>query len=140
MIKSASAHWVGDLKTGKGTISTESGTLKSTPYSFATRFEQTQGTNPEELIGAAHAACFTMACSAELTKAGFPPQSLSTEAHVQLSQVGTGFEINLITLTLKAKISDITAEKFQEIANNAKNNCPVSKLFKANITLNAALL
>lgn len=140
MKKTATAHWVGDLKTGKGTLSTGSGALKSLPYSFATRFENAQGCNPEELIGAAHAGCFTMACCAMLTKGGFVPSSLSTEAQVQLSQVGEGWEIDEIRLNLKAKIPNITPEAFQEIATNAKNNCPVSKLFKAKILLEASLL
>jgi osmotically inducible protein OsmC len=128
------------LKEGKGTISTQSGTLKETQYSFAGRFESGVGTNPEELIAAAHAGCFTMALSAELGKAGFTPESIETNAVVTLDLHGTP-TITKIRLTTKAKVPTIDKAKFDEIANGAKAGCPVSRvLAAAEITLEATLL
>jgi osmotically inducible protein OsmC len=140
MDRSASAVWHGSLKDGKGTISTQSGTLKATQYSFAARFESGVGTNPEELIAAAHAGCFTMAFSAELGKAGFTPESIETSAVVTLDLHGTP-TITKIHLTSKAKIPNIDKAKFDEIASGAKAGCPISRLLAAaEITLDATLL
>jgi len=140
MIKrSASAVWLGNLKQGKGTLSSDSGVLHDTPYSFQTRFEGTKGTNPEELIAAAHAGCFTMALSMVLGLSGFTPEKLSTTAAATLEQVGGDWVISKILLTTTAKIPGIDKAKFDEAAAAAKANCPVSKLLKAEITLNATL-
>jgi osmotically inducible protein OsmC len=141
MKRKASAQWRGDLKSGRGTISTDSGVLKETQYSFGTRFENGVGTNPEELIGAAHAGCFSMALSAELGKAGFTAESIATTATVSLDNVApAGWTVTKIHLDLTAKIPNITPEKFQEIANGAKAGCPISRLLKAaEITLDAKL-
>ncbi len=140
MDRSASAVWHGSLKDGKGTISTQSGTLNKTQYSFATRFAEGVGTNPEELIAAAHAGCFTMALSAELGKANFTPVSIETSAVVTLDmQVKP--TITKIHLTTKAQIPNIDKAKFDEIANGAKAGCPISRLLAAaEITLDATLL
>ncbi len=141
MKRKASAVWHGDLKSGKGTLSSESGVLATTPYSFSTRFEGVKGTNPEELIAAAHAGCFTMALSAELGKAGFIADSLSTEATVTLDPAAKpGPTVTKIELQLTAKIPNITQEKFAEIAAGAKAGCPISRLLKAEITLDAKLV
>ena len=140
MDRRASAVWQGGLKDGKGTISTQSGTLKQTQYSFAGRFESGVGTNPEELIAAAHAGCFTMALSAELGKAGFTPESIETEAVGTLDLHGTP-TVTKIHLTTKAKIPTIDKAKFDEIAAGAKAGCPISRLLAAaEITLDATLL
>jgi osmotically inducible protein OsmC len=141
MKRKASAVWRGDLKSGRGSIFTDSGVLKDTQYSFGTRFENGVGTNPEELIGAAHAGCFSMALSAELGKAGFTADSIATTATVSLDNVApAGWTVTKIHLDLTAKISGISAEKFQEIANAAKSGCPISRLLKAaEITLDAKL-
>ena len=140
MIKrSASAVWIGDLKQGKGTLSSDSGVLQDTPYSFKTRFEGTKGTNPEELIAAAHAGCFTMALSMVLGLSGFTPEKLSTTAAATLEQVNGDWVISKILLTTTAKIPGIDKAKFDAAAATAKANCPVSKLLKAEITLNATL-
>ena len=140
MDRSASAVWRGSLKDGKGTISTQSGTLKETQYSFAARFESGVGTNPEELIAAAHAGCFSMALSAELGKAGFTPEAIETTAVVTLD-LHDKPTITKIHLTTKAKIPAIDKAKFDEIANGAKAGCPVSRLLAAaEITLDATLL
>lgn len=141
MKRKASAVWHGDLKSGRGSISTESTVLKDTQYSFGTRFENGPGTNPEELIGAAHAGCFTMALSAELQKAGFTADTLSTTANVTLdNDPKTSWTITKIHLENTAKVPGITPEKFAEIAAGAKAGCPVSRLFKAEITLDARLV
>jgi osmotically inducible protein OsmC len=141
MKRKASAVWHGDLKSGRGSISTESSVLKDTQYSFGTRFENGPGTNPEELIGAAHAGCFTMALSAELQKAGFTADTLSTKANVTLdNDPQTSWTITKIHLENTAKVPGITPEKFAEIAAGAKAGCPVSRLFKAEITLDARLV
>ena len=137
--KKASAIWSGGLKDGKGTISTESGALKDHPYGFNTRFEGVKGTNPEELIGAAHAGCFTMALSMILGEAKLTAERMETSAQVTLEKKDEGFEITAIHLNLKAKVPGTTQAQFQELANKAKLNCPVSKLLKANITLEAML-
>jgi len=139
MQRSASAVWIGDLKQGNGTVSTGNGALKSTPYSFASRFENGAGTNPEELIAAAHAGCFTMATSAQLDRAGFTPEKLSTEAKLTLEQVQGAWTITTIHLKLTGRVPGISREKFAEIAADAKANCPVSRVLKADITLDATL-
>lgn len=139
MKKTASAHWQGDLKHGKGTISTESGALKENPYGFNTRFEGAPGTNPEELIGAAHAGCFSMAFSMLLGEENFTPDSIDTKATVTLEKLSDGFAITAVHLEMQACIPGIDQAKFEEIANKAKNGCPVSKLLNADITLDATL-
>lgn len=137
--RSGSAVWSGGLKDGKGAISTESGALKDHPYGFASRFEGVKGTNPEELLGAAHAGCFTMALSLILGEAGLTAEKMQTTAKVTLEQVPEGFAITAVHLTLKAKIPGTDDAAFQELAAKAKAGCPVSKLFKAEITLEATL-
>ncbi|WP_407072440.1 OsmC family protein [Pseudomonas kuykendallii] len=139
MKKTASAVWQGNLKEGKGTISTQSGALKENPYGFNTRFEGAPGTNPEELIGAAHAGCFSMALSMMLGQSGLTPERIDTTAEVTLDKVGEGFEITAIALTLKARIPGTDDATFQEIANKAKEGCPVSKVLNAKISLSATL-
>jgi osmotically inducible protein OsmC len=137
--RTGSATWSGGLKDGRGSISTESGALEEQPYGFAMRFEGVRGTNPEELIAAAHAGCFTMALSLTLEQAGFKATRMDTNAVVTLEQVSGGFSITAVQLTLKAQIPNIDDEKFQSLAASAKANCPVSKLFKAEISLDAKL-
>lgn len=137
--KKGSAEWQGSLKQGKGTVSSESGALKQLPYGFNTRFEGQAGTNPEELIGAAHASCYSMALSMILGEAGLEPESIKTEATVTLAQEGDGFSITAIHLDTRARIPGADQAKFDEAANKAKEGCPVSKLFKAEITLDAKL-
>jgi osmotically inducible protein OsmC len=137
--RTASAVWSGDLKNGKGALTTQSGVLKQTAYSFNTRFENGMGTNPEELIAAAHAGCFTMAFSASLGKAGFTPQRLATEAALTLDFVNGAPTITTIDLTLTGVVPNITPEKFDEIAKDAKANCPVSRVLNAKISLTATL-
>src|SRR5580692_9128192 len=132
------AVWRGGLKDGKGAISTKSGALTEYPYGFASRFEDQPGTNPEELIGAAHAGCFTMALSLILGEAGLTAEEMNTKAEVTLEKKEDGFAITKVHLTLKAKIPGTDAAKFQELAAKAKAGCPVSKLLKAEITLDAA--
>jgi len=139
MKRSASAYWRGDLKAGKGQISTESGVLDQTPYSFSTRFESGKGTNPEELVAAAHAGCFTMALSAELGKLGVTPESLHTTATVTLEKDATGFSVTESHLETRAKIPGGDAEAFRQAAAAAETGCPISKLLKAKITLDAKL-
>jgi osmotically inducible protein OsmC len=139
MKRSASAIWSGDLKTGHGALATHSGVLKETPYSFATRFESAPGTNPEELIAAAHAGCFTMALSASLGKAGFTPKRLATQATVSLELVNGNFTITAVALENEAWVPGISADQFEQIAADAKANCPVSRLLKADISLKAKL-
>lgn len=137
--KTASAVWKGDLKTGNGEISTQSGALKSNPYGFNTRFEGQPGTNPEELIGAAHAGCFSMAFSMILGGENFTADEIKTAAEVTLDKEGEGFAITAIKLTMSAKIPNIDQAKFEELANKAKEGCPVSKVLNADITLEATL-
>lgn len=134
-----SAVWSGGIKDGKGAISTHSGALKDYPYGFASRFEGKPGTNPEELIGAAHAGCFTMALSLILGEEGLTAEKLETRADVTLEKVPDGFAITAVHLTLRAKIPNATDARFQELAGKAKAGCPVSKLLNADITLDAAL-
>jgi len=139
MKRTATAHWQGDLKAGKGELSTASGVLSSTPYSFHTRFEDGQGTNPEELLAAAHAGCFTMALSAQLANAGFTAKELDTTCTITLEKQPDGFAITASHLELKASVPGATREQFDQAVNSAKTGCPVSKLYKANITLNSTL-
>jgi osmotically inducible protein OsmC len=142
MIRHGSAVWNGTIKEGSGTVSTPSGVLNNTPYSFKLRFEDesgTNGTNPEELIAAAHAGCFSMALSGQLTRAGFTAESLATSAALTLEQKDGGFAITTVHLTLDAKVAGISAEQFHELANAAKAGCPVSKVLNAEITLTATL-
>jgi osmotically inducible protein OsmC len=141
MDRSASAAWHGGLKDGKGTISTQSGTLKDAQYSFSTRFENGVGTNPEELIAAAHAGCFTMALSAQLGEANFRPDSVETTAVVTLDKTAEGPTVTKIHLTTRAKVPNIERAKFDEVAKKAKEGCPISRLLKAaEITLDAQLV
>jgi osmotically inducible protein OsmC len=141
MKKTASAIWEGGLKEGKGQISTESGALRNAPYGFNTRFEGVPGTNPEELIGAAHAGCFSMALSMILGEAGLTAERIDTTAEVTLDKQPDGFAITAVHLVLKAKVPGASAEQFNELANKAKAGCPVSKVLKgAEISLDATLL
>lgn len=138
--RTGSAIWQGGLKDGKGTISTESGALDGHPYGFAMRFEGVKGTNPEELIGAAHAGCFTMALSGILGREGLTAERMDTKARVTLEQKDGGFEISAIHLTLEGRVPGCDAAKFQELAEKAKAGCPVSKLMKAEISLEVRLV
>ncbi|UXH40075.1 OsmC family protein [Pseudomonas promysalinigenes] len=140
MKKTASAIWQGGLKDGKGLLSTESGALKQNPYGFNTRFEGSPGTNPEELIGAAHAGCFSMALSMMLGEAGLTPERIDTIAEVTLDKQSDGFAITAVHLILKAKVPGASQEQFLEIANKAKAGCPVSKVLNADISLDASLV
>jgi len=140
-VRSASAVWKGTLKEGKGTISTESGVLKDAQYSFSSRFEEGIGSNPEELIAAAHAGCFSMALSAQLTGANLPPESIETTAAVTLEKTDAGPTVTKIHLTTKAKVPGADKAKFDELAGNAKKGCPISRLLAAaEITLDASLV
>ncbi len=139
MIRKASAVWNGSLKEGKGTISTDSGVLSKTPYSFSTRFENGAGTNPEELIAAAHAGCFTMALSAQLGNAGITPESLETTAAVTLEKLEAGFTITKVHLDVSARIPGADKAAFEKAAENAKAGCPISRLLKVEITMTARL-
>lgn len=139
MQRTASAHWSGGLKDGKGSLTSASGVLKNTPYSFSTRFESQPGTNPEELIAAAHAGCFTMALSAQLGNAGMTAQSLDTTATVTLEKLEAGFTVTSVHLQLKAKIAGADKAKFDQATKNAKEGCPISRLLNAKITLDAQL-
>jgi osmotically inducible protein OsmC len=138
--RTGSAEWSGGLKDGKGSISTESGALQSYPYGFASRFEGKFGSNPEELLGAAHAACFNMALSLFLGEAGLTAEQIHTNARVTLEKLGEGWSINAVHLTLRARIPGADASAFADLAAKAKAGCPVSRLFNAAITLDAALL
>ena len=138
--RSGSAVWSGGLKDGKGAISTQSGALDAYPYGFATRFEGVPGSNPEELIAAAHASCFTMALSLILGEAGFTASKMETNAVVTLEKQEDGFAVTASHLTLKASIPDVDESTFQDLAAKAKANCPISKLLKAEISLEAELL
>jgi osmotically inducible protein OsmC len=140
IVKKASAHWEGDLKTGLGSISTETGVLREAPYGFKARFEGGKGTNPEELIGAAHAGCFSMAFSMILGDAGLKADSIDTQAEVTLDQVDGGFAITAVHLTLKAKIPGASQAQFDELSKKAKEGCPVSKVLNATITLDGTLV
>ncbi len=137
MKRTATAQWTGDLKNGNGTITSQSTVLNNTPYSFKTRFEDGIGTNPEELLAAAHAGCFTMAISAQLTQKGFEAQMLETQAIVDVNMAT--LKINGVYLDLKAKVENLSDSDFQTIANDAKINCLISKILNVPITLNAVL-
>ena len=139
MKRKGSAVWNGGIKDGKGTVSTESGVLKDTQYSFASRFESGAGTNPEELLGAAHAGCFTMALSGQLGAAGMTADKLETTATVTVDKAGDGFAITAVHLDLVATIPGADEQAFQDAARKAKEGCPVSKLFNTTITLDAKL-
>jgi lipoyl-dependent peroxiredoxin len=137
MQRKASAVWRGGLKDGKGVISTDSGTLKDTQYSFTTRFENGVGTNPEELIAAAHAGCFAMAFSAELGKVGLTPESISASATVTLDKTNEGFTVTQSHLDVTAKVPGADRDKVLQIANGAKAGCPISRLLNAKVTMDA---
>ena len=139
MKRKASAVWNGTLKEGKGTISTESGLLSEAQYSFSTRFEDGKGTNPEELIAAAHAGCFSMALSAQLTTAGTPPERVATSATVTLEKREPGFTVTNVHLDVTAKVPGATPESFDTAANAAKAGCPISRLLNTEITMSAKL-
>jgi lipoyl-dependent peroxiredoxin len=138
--RKADVVWNGGIKDGKGAITTASGALKAYPYGFSSRFEGTPGTNPEELLAAAHAGCFTMALSLMLTEAQLRPEELATTAEVTLEQVAVGFEISSVVLTLRGRVPGATSERFLELAEKAKAGCPLSKVIRAPITMNAALV
>jgi len=140
MIRKATAVWKGTGRDGTGQLSSESGVLAATPYSFKTRFENEKGTNPEELIAAAHAGCFTMAVAFQMQAAGVTPEELRTEAAVSLEKDGAGFRISRSALTLRAKVPNLDEAKFLQMARDAEKNCPVSKVLKAEITLDAKLV
>lgn len=139
MKRTGSAVWKGDLKSGQGTVSTESGVLSNSQYSFKTRFEDGKGTNPEELIAAAHAGCFSMALSSELGKLGVTAESIRTTATVSLEKTDAGFTIIAVHLDLKAKVPGADKATFETATNNAKKGCPVSRVLNAEITLDATL-
>lgn len=139
MKRTGSAVWQGGLKDGKGTVSLESGALDAVPYSFGKRFGDEKGTNPEELIGAAHASCFSMALSNVLGEAGLTADEISTSAAVTVEQADGGFAITAVHLTVQAKIPGASDEDFQKAAKGAKENCPVSKVLNAEITMDATL-
>jgi osmotically inducible protein OsmC len=139
MNRTSKAHWAGDLPTGTGTLSSASGVLANTPYSFKSRFEQGTGTNPEELLAAAHAGCFSMALAFGLQAAGFTAEEIRTEAAVSLDPDGQGFKISRSALTLRARVPGIDEARFLEIAHGAEKNCPVSKALNAEIALDAKL-
>jgi osmotically inducible protein OsmC len=139
MKRTANAEWHGDLKSGKGTVSTASGVLDKSQYSFSTRFEDGKGTNPEELLAAAHAGCFTMALSAQLGGAGLTPESIETTCTISLEKQPDGFAVTESHLELKAKVPGATQEAFDRAVQAAKSGCPVSKLYKTNITLHSTL-
>jgi len=139
MQRKASAVWKGGLKDGKGAVSSTSGVLSNTPYSFTTRFENTPGTNPEELIAAAHAACFSMALSAQLGTANITPESINTNATLTMDKLDSGWTITAVHLDVTARIPNGDAAAFQTAASNAKSGCPVSKVLNAKITMDAKL-
>ena len=139
MQRTANARWQGDLKSGSGTLTTASGVLSNSAYSFHTRFEDGKGTNPEELLAAAHAGCFTMALSNQLAQAGFKAESLETKCTITLEKTDSGFGITQSHLELKARVPGATQEAFDKATAGAKSGCPVSKLYNTNITLDAKL-
>ncbi len=139
MIRKAHAAWRGTGRDGDGDLTTDSGVLDQTPYSFKTRFEDDKGTNPEELIAAAHAGCFTMQLAFLIQRAGFTPETLTTEAAISMVPDGGGFKIDKSALTLRAKVPGLDQAKFDELAHEAETGCPVSKLLNAEITLDATL-
>ena len=140
MKRKANARWQGTAKEGSGTLTTQSGVLNDTPYSFVARFGDGKGTNPEELVAAAHAGCFTMALSFMLNGAGFTADAIDTEANLTMDQVNGAWTVTGIHLTTRARIAKIDATKFAELASNAKATCPISRLLNATITLDAALV
>ncbi len=140
MIRKAKAVWRGTGRAGDGDLSTDSGVLSNTPFSFRTRFENEKGTNPEELIAAAHAGCFTMALAFRLQSAGYTPTELNTDAAVTLDPEGSGFRITHSALTLRASVPNLTESAFEQLAKDAELNCPVSKVLNAQITLDAKLV
>jgi osmotically inducible protein OsmC len=140
MIRKGTAMWSGTGRDGAGSVSTESGVLEKAPYSFKTRFEDEKGTNPEELIAAAHAGCFTMSLAFRLQSAGFTPTKLHTEAAVTLEPDGKGFRITSSALTLRAEVPNLDAEAFAQMATDAEKNCPVTKVLNASVTLDAKLI
>lgn len=139
MDRKGSAVWTGGLKDGKGTVSTASGVLANTQYSFSTRFENGAGTNPEELIAAAHAGCFSMALSAQLGNANLKPERIETSATVTLEKLESGFAVTKVHLQVNARVPGADRKAFETAANNAKSGCPISKLLKAEITMDAKL-
>jgi len=139
MQRKASAVWKGGLKDGKGSVSSTSGVLSNTPYSFTTRFENTPGTNPEELIAAAHAACFSMALSAQLGGANLTPESINTTANLTMEKLDAGWTITAVQLDVTARVPGASQEALNKAAENAKSGCPVSKVLNAKITMNAKL-
>jgi len=139
MKRTASAIWQGNLKEGKGAVSTESGVLSQTPYSFSTRFENARGTNPEELVAAAHAGCFSMALSAELGKAAITPESIRTTANLTMERLDAGWTVTAIHLDVNARIPGGDPAKFEAAANSAKAGCPISRLLNTKITMEARL-
>jgi osmotically inducible protein OsmC len=139
MKRTASAVWQGNLKEGKGTVSTESGVLSQTPYSFSTRFENGRGTNPEELIAAAHAGCFSMALSAELGQVSLTPESIQTTANLTMERLDKGWTITKVHLEVTARIPGADAAKFDQAAQTAKAGCPVSRVLNATVTMDAKL-
>ncbi|HWX32205.1 MAG TPA: OsmC family protein [Steroidobacteraceae bacterium] len=140
MIRKARAVWRGSGRDGNGDLSTDSGVLAKTPYSFRTRFENEKGTNPEELIAAAHAGCFTMALAFRLQGAGYTPTELNTEAAVTLEKDNEGFRISHSALTLRASVPNLDQDTFARLAHDAEQNCPVSRVLRAEITLDAKLV
>ena len=140
MIRKARAVWRGSGREGSGDLSTDSGVLANTPYSFRTRFESEKGTNPEELLAAAHAGCFAMALAFRLQRAGYTPTELNTEAAVTLEQDKEGFRVSLSALTLRASVPNLDQDTFGRLAQDAEQNCPVSRVLRAEITLDAKLV
>jgi osmotically inducible protein OsmC len=140
MIRKATAVWRGTSRAGSGTLTADSGVLANTPYSFKTRFDNEKGTNPEELIAAAHAGCFTMALAFQLQGAGYTPTELNTEAAVTLEPEGQGFRIRQSALTLRAQVPNLDEATFTRLAGDAEKNCPVSKVLNATITLDAKMI
>lgn len=140
MIRKGSAEWSGGLKDGRGTVSTESGALSGVPYNFSMRFENARGTNPEELVAAAHAGCFSMALSGQLGAAGMTPESIRTTAQVTLEKADGGFAVTAIHLDVAARIPGAERTAFEKAANDAKAGCPISKLVNAKVTMDAKLL
>lgn len=137
--RTAQAQWNGSIKEGAGTLTAPGGALKNTPYSFASRFESANGTNPEELIAAAHAGCFTMALTFIMSNSGITPTKLATNATLSMEQAGGGWQISAIHLDVTGTVPGIDAAKFQQLAGEAKANCPVSKVLNAKITMEAKL-
>ena len=139
IVRDATAVWTGAGRDGRGTLTTQSATLKETPYSFTTRFGDGKGTNPEELIAAAHAGCFSMALAFKLSGAGHPPERLETKADLTMVQEGVAWRIAAVTLNLKAKVPGVTLDEFRKLVDDAKATCPVSRVLNAEITLQAEL-